>query len=81
MRVLAHEQQGSNVLILRRLDHPVHGLFFTEAGRKFTRSRYELEYRWLSPSGGVHGNEFTYWTATEARHMTAAGLFNSVNLF
>jgi len=81
MTVLAREQQGNNVLIMRLLDEPVYGRFYTEGGRRFSSSRYELEHRWLSPSGGVQGNDFTFWRATEAKRMIAAGLFNSVQLF
>jgi len=81
MEILAHEQRDNNVLILRHLDEPVHGCFFTEEGKRFTKSRHELEYHWLSPSGGVLGNEFTYWRAAEAKQMRAAGLCRSVQLF
>jgi hypothetical protein len=53
------EQRGKDILILRRLEKPI---------KTWSRSplfHYELEYRWLSDSSGVLGNEFSYFTKKE----------------
>jgi len=66
------EQEGKNVLIMRRLDNPL---------KRFDgkMARYELDYRWLSDTGGVLGNELSYWLKSE--YDQAKGLFEQFQLF
>ena len=73
------EQEGSNVLILYRIEAP----------RPFDMDRkkiaaFELSYRWLRDADdltSVLGAEISFWTKREGNRMINRGLFNSVNLF
>ncbi len=74
---LKAEQRGKDVLILRRLDHPVQRFDGKTA-------RYELEYRWLSDPRHlvcVLGNEFSYWQAGEIKGWKDISLFKMFRLF
>lgn len=64
-RTIADETNGKNRLILRELESSVITMD-RKRGRKF-----QLEYQWMSDSGGVLGNEFTYWTAREISQITS----------
>ena len=67
------ERKGNNILILRKLEKPF------RTWSKARLSHYELEYRWLNPTtGGVLGNEFTYWNKKEID--TNKSLFEQVVL-
>lgn len=69
------EQDGKNVLILRKLDFPVK----RNDGKK---AIYELEYRWLSNPdyvSCVQGSDYTYWQAKEVQ--LKKGLFEQFNLY
>lgn len=56
------ERQGTNTLIMRKLDTPIKRF----DGKK---ARYELEHRWHSsetaPVSSVQGNDFTFWRKSE----------------
>ena len=73
------EQEGSNVLILYRLEEP----------RRFDMDKkkiaaFEMSYRWLRDPDeltSVLGAEITFWTKREGNRMINRGLFNSVDLF
>ena len=74
---LKAEQRGKDVLILRRLDHPI---------RRFDGKTacYELEYRWLSDPRYlvcVLGNEFSFWQAKEIKGWETKSLFEMFRLF
>lgn len=77
------EQQGDNILILRRMDN-LHPEYFTDREGNKYKTRWELEHRWVSDVRDPHSvfsNEFTYWPASEAKQAVYKGLFNSFNLF
>ena len=73
------EQEGSNVLILYRIEEP----------RPFDMDKkriaaFEMSYRWLRDPDeltSVLGAEISFWTKREGNRMINRGLFNSVNLF
>jgi hypothetical protein len=81
---LVAQGQGSNVLILRKLDEP----FKRFDGKK---ASYQLDYRWLSENcereddqawACVMGSEFTYWQRKEIEALLKAiGKGKDVNIF
>jgi len=83
--VLKAERNGTNTLILVKLDH-ANGVTLDRSER---RNRYQIHYRWHqspdSPLTSVMGTENTYWPRKDVaeilRKANPKSLFDVFNLF